>query len=360
MKTRLVLRIAAVGLFISSAAFTADDATVTTYYPTPNTDYKSLYISDDLTVGNTMSLRGGAPDPLPADPYLPAGIWLHNNLVGGWLAGSSGGDLVVNGNFNVQNVGGVSQFYVDAATNRVGIGTTTPRTDLEVVGETKAMIIAGHVDTVDWTQPWADMFAEYNTSDTLDSVSTNGLGSRFAAVYTGFGYTFCTLHLDASPLVFQTLSKPGITTGQGKGQMVIRGIQINGDNDLILIVGEAVAAYGADLPVARANAWNPLVCSRFYKKDIEHFTNSDYSAVLGSLARSNIVSYLYKGESATNRRHTGFIAEEAPAEIVTSNRTAVSLSDEMGFLLASAKALRLETGSLKHRTEELRRWEDSR
>ncbi|HTL69854.1 MAG TPA: tail fiber domain-containing protein [Candidatus Eisenbacteria bacterium] len=349
----------AAGILLWAVSASAEDATVTTYYSTPNTSYKNLYVSDDLTVGTAGSgavtlngtNTGGAPDVLH----------LRNNQLGAWQGGSSGGDLVINGNLNVRNTGGSSLFFVNAATNRVGVGTTTPRVPLEVLGDIKGMIVAAHYDTVDYAQPWADMFAQYNTVDNKDSNVTNGPGSRLSATYQDFtGYHFCTQHLDGNPLVFQTIAKPGITTGQGKGQVVIRGIQIDGDNDLIFIVGEAVAAYGTDLPVARANAFSPLASSRLYKKDIEVLTPSDYSAVLDSLARADVVRYLYKGESDANRPHTGFLAEDAPAQVVTSGRKAVSLGDEMGFLLAATKALRLETDDLKRRTERLKPCETKR
>jgi hypothetical protein len=155
---------------------------------------------------------------------------------------------------------------------------------------------------------------------------------------------------------------------QGLGQVAIRSYIYPIDNNLILVVGEPVpsiynfatmppgAGYSGNQPVALANAWNPLVCSRKYKKDIVPFSLMDYRETLSKLSKAAIVNYHYKMEKPNSKLHTGFIAEDAPLEITSSKRKAVSLQNEAGFLLASLKALKIEDQEFKQRVERLKQW----
>jgi hypothetical protein len=342
----------------------ADDITVTTYYPSPDTDYKSFSVRESLTAA-TATLRGSnLTTPLPVAPDVLA---VMNNDIGGWAAGTHGGNLTVTGNLDITTTADASLLFVNAATNRVGLGTRTPRFPLEVVGDINAMIIAGHADSGNWSVSWTDMSALSNGVDSDDSSVQSYAWAKFAATYFDSDYRFGTLHLDGSPLVIQTIDKTtvGVTQALGRGQVVIRGVRILEDTtaddltivtpeSLALVVGEAAGVYGANMPKCRANHWN-LNSSAAYKKDIQPLSGGEYAKILGTMDRMNVVNFLYKGEVSTNFPNAGFIAEEAPSDFVSTDKKSVNLGDEMGFLLASAKALKAETDALDSRVRELKK-----
>ncbi len=83
----------------------------------------------------------------------------------------------------------------------------------------------------------------------------------------------------------------------------------------------------------------------------------DYRDTLFKLSKADIVHYHYKMEHSNSKLHIGFIAEDAPIEIVSSGRKAISLQNEAGFLLASLKALKIENQELKDRVERVKQWQ---
>ncbi len=317
-------------------------------------------MSNSLTAGDasTTAVVSMFGDNSISDPLLDV-LDVNNNQISGWASGSTGGNLRVNGNVDIQDSSTNSLFYVDAAAGRVGIGTRTPRTTLEVIGDVKGMITSAHQNTAVYTLPWIELFGQVVSSDSTDSATVNGASDRFGSAYqdSGGNYHLGTLHLDGNPLVFQTIVKSGLTAAQGKGQVVMRGYVYTPDNNLILVVGEPNPFVYSALPMTRANAWNPLACSRMYKKDIASFSLMDYRDTLSKLSKAAIVNYHYKMEPPNSKLHTGFIAEDAPIEITSSARKAVSLQNEAGFLLASLKALKIEDREFKERIERLKQWQ---
>jgi hypothetical protein len=103
---------------------------------------------------------------------------------------------------------------------------------------------------------------------------------------------------------------------------------------------------------ARANAWN-IFSSREYKTDISSLGMSDYGEVLQKLQDLDVVQYHYRGDEEDRRLRLGIIAEEAPAELVSEDGKAMSLSDSVGFLLAAVKGLMAENEELRNRINAL-------
>jgi hypothetical protein len=75
--------------------------------------------------------------------------------------------------------------------------------------------------------------------------------------------------------------------------------------------------------------------------------------MLGALKNLEIVSFRYKGDAKNSKKTLGFIAERSPDFMTNKEKTAVSLSDTLGFLMASAKGIHQEQQELKKSIEEL-------
>ncbi len=82
------------------------------------------------------------------------------------------------------------------------------------------------------------------------------------------------------------------------------------------------------------------------KQGIVSFTPRQYGDILAKIDQSRVAHYRWKpkGNSVDQQTHIGVIAEEAPAEIVNPDRTGISYSDYLAFLLAGLKGLRAEIG----------------
>lgn len=88
---------------------------------------------------------------------------------------------------------------------------------------------------------------------------------------------------------------------------------------------------------ARADGWD-VWSSKEYKKDIASLDSSDYEDILRKVGEIDVVKYRYKREDDDNKLRIGVIAEEAPKEIISEDKRAMSLSDSIGFLIAAIKA----------------------
>jgi hypothetical protein len=76
--------------------------------------------------------------------------------------------------------------------------------------------------------------------------------------------------------------------------------------------------------------------------------------VLQKLKELEVVRYRYKGDQADRKMRMGIIAEEAPAELVSEDGKALSLSDSVGFLLAAVKAQQARIVELEEEISQLR------
>ncbi len=325
-----------------------------------------------------------------ADPATV--LYVRNNGLHPWQSGTpSGGNLMINGDFNVLDASAQSLFYIDSVNNRVGIGTSSPGATLEVrpnngfgagitaldQSDIKSLVIAGHENTVDYTKPWVEMRAQFNAPDStiqtvanpLNLASFGGVGNN--SLSKPYTYYWTTTHLDGAPVLFQSINKSasGVTAGGGYGQVVIRGYYnsaTTGPNprvasNAVLVVGEPNPVVYAP-PYVTAPSYTPqcrgwsfaAFSSRDYKQDIKPLTLADYQGYLCLLAGANLVGYHYKGESVDSKLHTGFVTEEAPREIVTEDGIAISLQDEGGLLLASLKAVKMENDGIAKRIEKLK------
>jgi len=104
---------------------------------------------------------------------------------------------------------------------------------------------------------------------------------------------------------------------------------------------------------ARANAWNTF-SSREYKKNITPLQPNDYEKVLRRLRELDVVKYHYKGDIEDRKLRLGLIAEDAPKEMTSEDGKAMSLSDSIGFLLASVKAQQEQIETLQQEIQMLK------
>jgi hypothetical protein len=105
---------------------------------------------------------------------------------------------------------------------------------------------------------------------------------------------------------------------------------------------------------AIADGWDTY-SSREYKKDIAYLQPSDYDGILQKLDEINVVRYHYKEDGENEKLRIGVIAEEAPDEILSEDDKSMSLSDSVGFLLATVKAQQEKIEALEREVEELKK-----
>lgn len=339
-------------------AFAAEQVDLTTYYDAPFGDYRDLDVDATLTAGVADANPG--PININGSSYTAAfygRFELRNNEITGRHATARGGVLTATGNLEVQGSGGQTVLFVDGANDRVGVGTASPSVALDVAGHVKAMSLYAYEDPLDENAPYAEMYSQWNDQ------------SRFSAAYFEAGsglYRYCTLHIDGSPLVMESVGSKGAWQhGLGYGQVVIKGMNGgygSGDGSVILAVGEpylSAATGQGDYPdtlasEAWAHAWGAF-SSREFKKDIFPYAAADYGAALDRLASHDVYLYRYNGEKLDARRRYGFLAEKAPKDFVTEGEQAVDLGEEAAFLLAAARALHEEQASMVRRVEDLKK-----
>jgi hypothetical protein len=123
------------------------------------------------------------------------------------------------------------------------------------------------------------------------------------------------------------------------------------DDDELYDQGDYPTPTGSE---AYAHGWYQY-SSREYKKDIVPMAPSEYGPLLSRFMATRVVSYHYIPEQPDVKPHLGFIAEDAPEEMVDEARKSISLGEEASFLLAAAKAVRAEQDDVRRRIEELKR-----
>jgi len=189
----------------------------------------------------------------------------------------------------------------------VGIGTTSPRAQLDV---RPTFVVTG------------------TEGDRLFRVRQNSDGSCMILVYDGSDHA--TVKINGGTVEGSTFFNQG-NVGIGTT-----------DPGYKLQVGES-----GDGTEARANAWNTF-SSRAYKRNIEPLASNEYKAILERLTLADVVRYQLKDDQS-GAIHIGLIAEDAPRDIVTSDGKALSMSDYSAFLLAAIKAQQAEMAELRQR-----------
>jgi len=77
--------------------------------------------------------------------------------------------------------------------------------------------------------------------------------------------------------------------------------------------------------------------SRELKTEIASLSPEECRRILAELANSEVVRFRYKAQQ-DGKEHVGLIAEDAPAELVTTARDGINTGDAIGCLLAAVKA----------------------
>lgn len=137
------------------------------------------------------------------------------------------------------------------------------------------------------------------------------------------------------------------------------GIASNGRVGISLGNVDTVPAVGNEVQVGsaafirniRANSF--LVPSaRSLKTDIYQLGVADYADILNKLSELELYHFRYRGDESGTLR-TGLILEEAPEILKASDGRTVSTYDQIGFLIASAKALARENARLESKLSAL-------
>jgi len=216
-----------------------------------------------------------------------------------------------------------STLAVDASTDRVGIGISSPDATLHVNGQMRfgAGSREFELQEVTTSDDWGSGIISYGG---IGIGSIDGANRQMIMFTDGSGdqniFTVATSQNSGtsweSDFAVQQNGRVGIGTGSP---------------GYALQVGE-----NGDGTEARANAWN-LLSSRKYKSNVTPLDEEEYSKILEQLIETDVVRYhFYKDENEA--QHLGIIAEDAPRDIVTRDGEALSLSDYCAFLLAATKA----------------------
>lgn len=105
---------------------------------------------------------------------------------------------------------------------------------------------------------------------------------------------------------------------------------------------------------AISHSWQTY-SSRAFKTDIRPLVAADVSRLAGEAWNLSVVRYRYKGDPDGSRLRTGVVAEEAPAEILSADKKAMSLSDTVAFLFAAIRELKQENDRLEKEVARLER-----
>lgn len=325
----------------------AGEMEISVLYPYPSVIYKSVNVTGNLQVAQDVLW----PAATQSIVYVQ-GTWnVKNNLV----AGGVGGRLYADGltasmaapfanNFGViflpahayETTQTTHNFAAEQDATLVwGVirNSTTHglvKTMLTVVGTVEANVLAA--DSI-----YTETFTEINCASTDFNEKRNGIAGITGTA--GVDLRHIRLYMDADPMLFNP-------TG---GQVIVNGDALPAEPTTALIIGRS-----GDGTAGYASAWNVIASSRVYKTDIQPLGPAGYAGILKGLSDTDIVTFEYKNDS-THRGRIGFIAETAPREIVNNSRNAVSVTDEVGFLLAAAKGVQNEQAEIAERLSRLER-----
>lgn len=190
----------------------------------------------------------------------------------------------------------------------VGVGTTDPAAKFHVVGDRIRLEEAGGAKHLDFRTDGAELDIEASNGSLFLKSTTDYTIIQGFSGYVGIG-----------------------TTGPGYE------LQVGDPGE-----GTTIAS----------NNWHTM-SSRDYKTNIRPLGASDYKEMLEDLSKTDVYRYRFR-DDANEVEHIGLIAEEAPAEIVSSDGKGLSLADYSAFLLAAIKAQQEQIEDLQSQVNALR------
>ena len=133
-----------VGLIAGAIVIAAQQITLTTYYPAPYGEYKEADI-DNVNISHILTLVPASP--LPAITGSPGKGQIYYDGGSNKLKVAENGSVwanLVGGGAWTRDAGG--NIYPTTSTDKVGIGTTTPTAELQVVGGIELSSIFDWID----------------------------------------------------------------------------------------------------------------------------------------------------------------------------------------------------------------------
>ncbi|HTL69855.1 MAG TPA: tail fiber domain-containing protein [Candidatus Eisenbacteria bacterium] len=97
---------------------------------------------------------------------------------------------------------------------------------------------------------------------------------------------------------------------------------------------------------AIGHSWQ-VFSSREFKTDIHPLSAPEKRDLYRKLGEMDVVRFRYRDDRPSDRQRLGVIAEVAPREVLSHDDTTLSLSDSIGFVVASIQSLRSEQKDLE-------------
>lgn len=286
----------------------------------PGASNASIYIASDGDVGFETTTPDGQFDVAHSadannhafliDPSSNVGVNIDNGFT-------------PNGIFDVQTTGGDSKLTV-TSTGRVGIGTSTPKSYYTVPSSIDVVSIAGQ---------HALLSIDSGAATTTSSVALSSGGNE----------------------KWLLSSRNNLTTGGADAE---RFSIYNGSAEELLTIHQNGNMYFGDSPGSNNNTTHPIdtatgahltsggvwtnASSRDLKFDVSEIS---YKAALEVLKNLKPVTYKYKLEPS--EVYAGFIAEDVPDLVATSDRKSLSPMDIVAVLAKAFQAQQIEIETLK-------------
>jgi len=257
------------GIILVTGQVLAGEITVSTFFPSPDTEYREAKVDEKLRVG------------LSADPGSATFKGKLNVKNDQRLNGSlgQGGFATVDGDFTVNDHAGNKLLFVNAATHQVGINTgmspILSGAKLDVRGEVKSSAQFAVSAVGNAGAAYTRIGRIENTVDNYE----NYFSATGSVEYGGFAgaFTMSALFLDGKPLVFQTVVK-GPVENPYKGQVYISSYDHPSyheeDRSIILIVGPRSPSFPTWAYATNWDTWPASSAS--LKTSIRPFMPSDY------------------------------------------------------------------------------------
>ena len=307
---------------LASGPALADDVTLTTSYPSPYGQYDNLTVQDGVVTGTDTTAASTAKF------YGAVNVQGANavNVEAPTAVGGYGGLVVDNGTLRVDT----DCSYYTCGMYWVSLGKL-PRqaiAELDINGPLSASQLMV-----------ADALAAQLLSLQTQTDGAKTWGQVRGQDPTGWGGLNSRVRIPAQPKVVLNLNS-GAPVGIGTEpdlSMPTRKLQVG----------------SLAFPLSAMATFQGGPSFRVFKKDIAPLAAADYREVLAQLGVLEVVRYRYKNDPVDRRLRLGFIAEDAPHDIVTERRDGIVLDKLVGYLLAAVKALGSENERLEHRVEAL-------